>query len=85
MDRDLPASDADRLDFDRAAGFRKLAAEWGQSPARLAHRYALSIDDIGSVILGVKNREELHECLLAESDPRLSADEIEAIDRSCAG
>ncbi len=85
MDRDLPADDADRLDFDRAAGFRALAAEWGQSPARLAHRYALSIDDIGSVILGVKNREELRECLLAESDPRLSADEIEAIDRSCAG
>lgn len=84
MDRDLPANDADRLDFDRAAGFRALAAEWGQSPARLAHRYALSIDDIGSVILGVKNREELRECLLAESDPRLSADEIEAIDRSCA-
>ena len=84
MDRDLPANDADRLDFDRAAGFRALAAEWGQSPARLAHRYALSIDDIGSVILGVKNREELRECLMAESDPRLSADEIDAIDRSCA-
>ena len=83
VDRDLPANDADRLDFDRAAGFRKLAAEWGQSPARLAHRYALSIDDIGSVILGVKNREELRECLSAESDPRLSADEIEAIDQSC--
>ena len=83
MDRDLPANDADRLDFDRAAGFRALAAEWGQSPARLAHRYALSIDDIGSVILGVKNCEELRECVLAESDPRLSADEIEAIDRSC--
>jgi len=33
----------------------------------------------------VKNREELRECLLAESDPRFSADEIEAIDRSCAG
>jgi aryl-alcohol dehydrogenase-like predicted oxidoreductase len=85
MDRDLPADDADRQDFDRAAGFRALAAEWGQSPARLAHRYALSIDDIGSVVLGVKNREELRECLLAESDPRLSTDEIEAIDRSCAG
>ena len=85
MDRDLPANDADRLDFDRAAGFRALAAEWGQSPARLAHRYALSIDDIGSVVLGVKNREELRECLLAESDPRFSADEIDAIDRSCAG
>ena len=85
MDRDLPADDADRLDFDRAAGFRALASEWGQSPARLAHRYALSIDDIGSVVLGVKNREELRECLLAESDPRLSADEIDAIDRSCAG
>ena len=85
MDRELPEDDADRMDFDRAAGFRKLAAQWGQTPARLAHRYALSIDDIGSVILGVKNREELRECLDAAADPKLTVDECAQIEKSCLG
>jgi len=84
MDRELPADDADQRDFDRAAGFRKLAAAWGQTPARLAHRYALAIDGPGSVILGVKNREELIECLEAESDPRLTVDECQEIESACA-
>ena len=83
MDRELAADDPDQLDFDRAAGFRKLAAEWGQTPARLAHRYALSIPDLGSVILGVKNREELQECLDAERDPRLTSEEIALVEGAC--
>ena len=80
MDRELAADDPDQLDFDLAEGFRKLAAEWGQTPARLAHRYALSIPDLGSVILGVKNREELQECLDAECDPRLTQEEIALVE-----
>ena len=83
MDRELAADDPDQLDFDRASGFRKLAAEWGQTPARLAHRYALSIPDLGSVILGVKNREELQECLDAERDPRLTSEEIALVEAAC--
>ena len=83
MDRKLAADDPDQLDFDRAEGFRKLAAEWGQTPARLAHRYALSIPDLGSVILGVKNREELQECLDAERDPRLTQEEIACVEATC--
>jgi len=83
MDRDLPADDPDQLDFRRAQGFRQLAAEWGQTPARLAHRYALSIPDLGSVILGVKNREELQECLDAERDPRLTSEEIALVEAAC--
>ena len=83
MDRELAADDPDQLDFDRAVGFRKLAAEWGQTPARLAHRYALSIPDLGSVILGVKNREELQECLDAERDPRLTQEEIALVEAVC--
>ena len=83
MDRELAADDPDQLDFDRAVGFRKLAAEWGQTPARLAHRYALSIPDLGSVILGVKNREELQECLDAERDPRLTQEEIASLEAAC--
>ena len=66
MDRELAADDHDQLDFDRAVGFRELASESGQTPARLAHRCALSISDLVSVILGVKNREELQERLNAD-------------------
>ena len=83
MDRELPADDADQLDFDRAQGFRQLAADWDQTPARLAHRYALSIPGLGSVILGVKNREELRECLQAERDPRLTPAEIALVEAAC--
>ena len=83
MDRELAADDPDQLDFDRAVGFRKLVAEWGLTPARLAHRYALSIPDVGSVILGVKNREELQECLDAERDPRLTQEEIALVEAAC--
>ena len=84
MDRELTADDADQRDFDRAAGFRKLAAEWGQSPARLAHRYSLAIDGPSSVILGVKNREELIECVEAERDPRLTPAECHQLEAACA-
>ena len=84
MDRELPAGDADQRDFDRAAGFRKLAAEWGQTPARLAHRYSLAIDGPSSVILGVKNREELIECVEAERDPRLTPAECQQLEAVCA-
>lgn len=83
MDRELPTDDADQRDFDRAAGFRQLAAEWGQTPARLAHRYALAIEGPSSVILGVKNREELFECVQAERDPRLTAAECQQIEAVC--
>ena len=84
MDRELPVDDADQLDFDRAQGFRQLSADWGQTPARLAHRYALSIPDLGSVILGVKNRDELQECLQAERDPRLTPEEVADVEAACA-
>ncbi|REJ65560.1 MAG: aldo/keto reductase, partial [Proteobacteria bacterium] len=84
MDRELPADDADQRDFDRAAGFRKLAAEWGQTPARLAHRYSLAIGGPSSVILGVKNREELIECVEAERDPRLTPAECQQLEAVCA-
>ena len=84
MDRDLPDDDADRRDFDRAGGFRQIASEWGEAPARLAHRYALSIEGPSSVILGVKNREELSECVDAESAPRLTDRQCMQIEAACA-
>jgi aryl-alcohol dehydrogenase-like predicted oxidoreductase len=84
MDRVLPADDADQMDFERAADFRALASDWGQTPARLAHRYALSIQDIGSVVLGVKNRRELLECIDAADDPVLDSDERALLENACA-
>jgi aryl-alcohol dehydrogenase-like predicted oxidoreductase len=60
---------------------RQVAKELGESTASLAHRYALSMDGVDTVVLGVKNREELRECLAAESRGPLAADTIQEIDR----
>lgn len=77
IDRPLPDGHSELADYDRAAPFRAIAAESGRSAAWLAHCYALSMDGIGTVVLGVKNRDELRECLDAESaaplDPTLIA------------
>jgi aryl-alcohol dehydrogenase-like predicted oxidoreductase len=73
IDRDLPAGHAVRADFDRAAPVRDLARELGESAAALAHRYALSVPGVDTVVLGVKNRDELRDCLAAEARGPLSA------------
>jgi aryl-alcohol dehydrogenase-like predicted oxidoreductase len=80
LDRELEPDHPERRDFDRAAPFRRLAAELGATPAALAHRYALSMDGVNSVVLGVKNRAELDECLAAEAAGPLAARTIAAID-----
>jgi aryl-alcohol dehydrogenase-like predicted oxidoreductase len=67
IDRPLPADHPEMRDFARAGGFRRLAEEIGVTPAALAHRYALSLD-IDTLVLGVKNRAELAECVAA-ADP----------------
>ena len=82
MDRQPHSSGFDAEDFEdyvRAAPFRQLADQWGESPASLAHRYALSVSKVASVILGVKNTIELQECLQAERAGRLSADQMATI------
>ena len=79
MDREPHPSGFDHPDFadyEKAQPFRDLAKDWGESPASIAHRYALSVDNVGSVILGIKNREELIECLEAEKKGRLDAEQI---------
>ena len=58
LDRPLPENHPEMRDYVRAAGFRRLAGELGVTPALLAHRYALSLD-IDTLVLGVKNRQEL--------------------------
>ena len=64
-------------DYARAAHFRAIAAELSLSAAYLAHCYALSMDGVATVVLGVKNREELRDCIAAEApgplDPALMA------------
>ena len=80
IDRELPEGHGDALDFDRAAPFRDLAREVGESPAALAHRYALSMPGVSTVVLGVKNREELRECVDAEARGPLDAELMSRID-----
>ena len=80
IDRPLPEGHSELADYERAAPFRAIAAEVGRSAAWLAHCYALSMDGIGTVVLGVKNREELRECIDAESAAPLDAALIARID-----
>ena len=80
LDRDLPADDLDRRDFDRAGTFRTLARELGESAASLAHRYALSMPGVDSVVLGVKNRVELAECVAAAARGPIAPELIARID-----
>ncbi len=84
MDREPHPSGFDIKDFedyDKAEPFRKLASEWKMNPSILAHRYALSAEKVSSVILGVKNRDELLECLDAESMGSITQDQIIEIDK----
>jgi len=82
MDREPHPSGLDKadfIDFERALPFRNLANEWDESPASLAHRFALSVKKVSSVVLGVKNRQELQECIDAESRGKLSSHEMETL------
>jgi len=63
LDRDLPPDHGIVRDFKRSATFRALARELDTSAAALAHRYALSMEDVDTVVLGCKNREEVLECI----------------------
>jgi aryl-alcohol dehydrogenase-like predicted oxidoreductase len=80
LDRDVEPEHPAARDHEAAAGFRRLAAERGESPALLAHRYALSMPELATVVLGVKNRAELEECLAAEAAGPLSDEEMRAIE-----
>jgi aryl-alcohol dehydrogenase-like predicted oxidoreductase len=80
VDRELSPNSPDRKDYDRAASFRALCADWGEDPAYVAHRYALSMPNIDTVVLGVKNRAELQMCLEAESAGPLEPAQMAAID-----
>jgi len=81
IDRPLPADHPEMRDYARAAGIRRLAVELGMTPALLAHRYALSLA-VDTVVLGVKNRRELAECIAAAEAGPLPAEVLARVDRS---
>jgi aryl-alcohol dehydrogenase-like predicted oxidoreductase len=69
IDREVSPNNPDSKDFTRAAPFRALAKAIGEDPAVLAHRYALAMPGVATVILGVKNRAELAQCVDAAARP----------------
>ena len=73
IDRDLPPDHPEVRDFNAAGDYRALAADLGMSAAVLGHRYALSMP-------GVKNREELSECLAAADAGPLPGEIMERVD-----
>jgi aryl-alcohol dehydrogenase-like predicted oxidoreductase len=80
FDRPLPDGLSDATDFHRAAPFRELCARWGADPAIIAHRYALGIDGVETLVLGVKNRDELADALTAEREGPLAPEQVAAVD-----
>jgi aryl-alcohol dehydrogenase-like predicted oxidoreductase len=80
IDRALSPNSPDTRDYDRAAPFRALCETWGEDPAYVAHRYALGIDGVDTLVLGVKNRAELRQCLAAEAAGPLPPDRLAAIE-----
>ena len=80
FDRKLADDHPDMVDYRKAAAFRNLSRELGESPASLAHRYALSMGGIATEVLGVKNRAELQECVEAEAKGRLAPEIMAMID-----
>lgn len=80
LDRPLPDDHPEVQDYQRAAPFRALARQVGESPASFAHRYALSMGGVSTVVLGVKNRAELRECIAAEAKGPLAPELMGRID-----
>lgn len=79
MDRLLETTDPDMIDYIRAQPWRDLCEELGENPALLAHRYALAMEGVSTVVLGVKNREELKGVVEAEAKGPLDPETISKI------
>lgn len=81
FDRPITADQrATGKDFDRAAPYRALCGQWGEDPAIIAHRYALGMDGVDTLVLGVKSVAELDQALAAERAGPLEAEQVAAID-----
>jgi aryl-alcohol dehydrogenase-like predicted oxidoreductase len=84
LDRDLPPNHSVVRDFKRSEAFRALARDLGTSAAALAHRYALSMEDVHTVVIGCKNRAELLECVAAAEARALEPAIVARIDAALA-
>jgi aryl-alcohol dehydrogenase-like predicted oxidoreductase len=80
FDRPLESDHPDAADYAAAAPFRDLCARWGADPAVIAHRYALGMEGVETLVLGIKNRDELRDALAAEAAGALDAEQVSAID-----
>ena len=80
VDRDLPADHGVMRDYARSAKWRALARDLGEDASDLAHRYALTMDGVDVVVLGINNRAELDMCLAAEARGPLDPDIMARID-----
>ena len=67
-------------DYARSAKWRALAQDLGEDASDLAHRYALTMDGVDVVVLGIKNRAGLDICLAAEARGPLEPDTLARID-----
>ena len=85
LDRQVAEDHPEMVDYRRAQPFRSLAREIGKSPASLAHRYTLSMEGVSTVVLGVKNRREMGECIAAEAMGPLDPETVARVDASVAG
>ena len=80
VDRELRPNSPDNADYANAATFRALCARWREDPAVVAHRYALSMANFDTVVLGVKNRTELAQCVAAEAAGPFALEQMAEID-----
>jgi aryl-alcohol dehydrogenase-like predicted oxidoreductase len=77
IDRELPDDSPILADFHRAQPLRDLARGLGESTAALALRYVLSMARVDTVVLGVKNRDELRDSLAAAEREPLPVETVE--------
>lgn len=80
IDREMPDDNPDLQDYVKAKPFRDLAAELGEDPAELAHAYALAMEGVDTLVLGVKNRAELEAALKIEAKGPLDPAIVKRID-----
>jgi aryl-alcohol dehydrogenase-like predicted oxidoreductase len=85
LDRPLPDHHPEMVDYRLAAAYRALANDLGMSAAALGHRYALSMPGVDTVVLGVKNRTELAECVAAAAAEPLPPAAVARVDACFAG
>lgn len=81
FDRNVSPDTKDARDYETAAPFRKLCADLGEDPATIATRYALAMENVDTVVLGVKDRRELHDMVKAEAEGPLDPEIIQKIDK----